>query len=255
MSAVSRACLRLAATAALRNATIAGGNVFDSRIEAVNLSFVPNPNSAEPSTAAAIAVYTEQDEGEALSKQNGGPPFVSMVDLILEITMQSIGPVNADGSYTVKTPTTDDELEATLDVIETQAEDALFRSYAKNSVLFRIVAKRPDKKISLRFTDPKEGQKLAVRYVTYTIEIDDREVPVLDGTRTGFDRLPYPFSSIAPQWPAGPEQEKATVIAALLVGTTPPALFGVITTVTPPASTQSDIQPEPDRVERWNVPQ
>ena len=247
MSAVSRACLRLAATAALRDITIAGGNVFDSRIEAVNLS-------DDQPIAGAIAVYTEQDEGEALSKQNGGPPFVSMVDLILEITMQSIGPVKADGSYTVITPVTDDELEATLDVIETQAEDALFRSYAVNSVLFRMSAKRPDKKISLRFTDPKEGQKLAVRYVTYTIEIDDREVPVLDGTRTGFDTLPYPFSAIAPQWADGPEKEKATVIAALLAGTTPPAFKGVIATVTPPASTQSDTQPEPNRVERWDVP-
>jgi hypothetical protein len=247
MSAVSRACLRLAATAALRDVTIAGGNVFDSRIEAVNLS-------DDQPIAGAIAVYTEQDEGEALSKQNGGPPFVSMVDLILEITMQA-RVVQSDGTYVVLTPATDDELEATLDVIETQAEDALFRSYATNSVLFRIVAKRPDKKMSLRFTDPKEGQKLAVRYVTYTIEIDDREVPVLDGTLTGFDRLPYPFSAIAPKWPAGPEQEKATVIAALLAGTTPPAFRGVIATIPPPASTQSDIQPEPDRIERWDVPQ
>lgn len=248
MSAVSRACLRLAATAALRDVTIVGGNVFDSRIEAVNLT-------DEQPIAGAIAVYTEQDEGDALSEQNGGPPFVSAVDLILEITMQSIGPVRADGTYTVVTPVTDDELEATLDVIETQAEDSLFRSYAVNSVLFRIAAKRPKHKISLRFTDPKEGQKLAVRYVTYTIEIDDREVPVTDGTLTGFGALPYPFSAIAPQWPAGPEQEKAIGIAALLAGTTPPAFRGVIATVTPPASTQSDTQPEPNRVERWDVPQ
>jgi hypothetical protein len=247
MSAVSRACLRLAATAALRDVTIAGGSVFDSRIEAINLS-------DDQPIAGAIAVYTEQDEGEALDKGNGGPPFVSMVDLILEITMQS-RVVQADGTYVVIRPVTDDELEATLDLIETQAEDSLFRSYAKNSVLFRLAAKRPDKKLSLRFTDPKEGQKLAVRYVTYTIEIDDREVPVLDGTRTGFDTLPYPFSAIAPQWPPGPEQEKATVIAALLAGITPPAFKGVIATVTPPASTQSDIQPEPNRVERWDVPQ
>jgi hypothetical protein len=247
MSAISRACLRLAATAAIRGTTIAGGNVFDSRIEAVNLT-------DDQPIAGAIAIYTEQDDGDALSANNGGPPFVPRVDLILEITMQA-RVVQSDGSYEVITPATDDELESTLDIIETQAELALFRSYALNSVLFRIIAKRPVHKSSMRFTDPKEGQKLAIRYVNYTIEIDDQEIPITDGTQTGFNVLPYPFSIIAPQWLPGPELEKATALAALLVGVTPPALLGVIATVTPPASTQEDTQPEPSRVERWDIPQ
>src|ERR1700676_3299674 len=123
MSAISRTCLRLAATAALRDVTIVGGNVFDSRISAVNLT-------DDLPTAGAIAVYAEQDDGDALSENNGGPPFVQLVDLTLEIAMQTIGPVQPDGKYVVLTPVTDDELEATLDVIETQAELALFRSYA-----------------------------------------------------------------------------------------------------------------------------
>jgi hypothetical protein len=248
LSALSRTCLRLAACAALRNATIAGGNVFDSRIEAVDLS-------DDQPIAGAIAVYTEQDDGEALSSQNGGPPFVQDVELILEITMQC-RVVKADGSYAAATPATDDELEATIDLIETQAELALFRSYAAASVLFRTAAKRPKHKSSIRFTDPKAGEKLAVRYVTYKIEIDDREIPVTDGTQTGFNRLPYPFSAIAPKWPDGPEKEKATALAALLAGQTPPAFLGVISTVTPPASTQATgTRPEPNRTETWSPPQ
>jgi hypothetical protein len=246
VSAISRTCLRLAATAALRDVTIAGGNVFDSLIEAVNLT--------DDQPAGTIAVYTEQDDGDALSENNGGPPFVPEVELVLEIMAQP-RVVQLDGAYVVMAPATDDELEATLDLIETQAELALFRSYALNSVLFRIVAKRQKHKSSLRFTDPKGGEKLAIRYVTYKTEIDDREIPITDGTRTGFDMLPYPFSAIAPQWPAGPEKEKATALAAVLSGVTPPAFLGVIATVTPPTSTQKDTQPQPNRVSRWNIPQ
>ncbi len=224
MSALARTCLRLAACAALRNATLAGENVFDSRIEAVNL--------AKQAVAGAIAVYTEQEDGEALDSMNG-PPFRPTVDLVLEISMQVKGPVAPDGSYSIGTPITDDELEASIDLIEAQAESALFRAYATNSVLFRQVARFSRRKNSIRFTDPQGGAKLATRYVTFGIEIADEDAPVeYAPTLTGFDRLPPTFAKIARAWPMGSvESEKALQIAAALAGTAPPAFRGVTATV------------------------
>jgi hypothetical protein len=248
VSALGRCFLRLAAAAALRDATIVGGNVFDSRIEAVNLS-------EEQPIAGAIAVYAEQDSGDALWRQNGGPPFRPEVELVLEITMQA-RVVQDDGSYVVGTPATDDELEATLDVIETQSEIALFRSYAANSALFRRIAKRVVQKTSIRFVDPQAGDKLAVRYVTYKIEIDDPEIPIFDAVLTGLARLPEPFRSVAEGWPSGPEKEKATAFSALLTAAPPPAFEQVQATVPPPPSTQAPgTDPDPPRVETWILPQ
>jgi hypothetical protein len=225
MSALGRMCLRLAACAALRKTTIVGDNVFDSRIEGVDLS--------EDIPGFAIAVYTEQDDGDALSSANGGPPFLPEIELILEITAQVRGPVNADGSYIVGTPATDDELESSLDLIETQAEVSLFHSFAPNSELFRRIAKRIKHKSSVRFTDPKGESKLAIRYVTYKTEIDDWLIPVNDASKTGLDRLGEPFATIAKAWPEGSvEREKALAMSQLLEGVTPPAFKGAVVKAT-----------------------
>lgn len=224
MSAILRTGLRLAAVAALRGVTICGDNIFDSRIEAVNFR-------DEIPVAGSIAVYTEQDSGDAVSQPQGGPPFRQMVELILEIAMQT-REVRNDGTFEVKTPAADDELEATLDLIETQAEVALFLSLAPYSVLFRLVSKRALEKNAIRFTDPQAGTKMALRYVTYKTEIEDTMIPVYDSSLTGFAKLPEPFATVAAGWADGlPEKEKALALAKALPGVTPPDFLGMDTTV------------------------
>jgi hypothetical protein len=214
-------CLRLAACAALRGATLAGDkNVFDSRIGAIDW----NGDEGEDAVAAAITVYTEEDSGDALGV-NGGPPFKPEIELCLEIAM-CVKHVEGE-EILVAHPTTDDELEMSIDLIEAQAELALFRSNAPLGVLFRKVAKKPLHKQSIRFVDAKGGEKAAARYVTFKIEIDDNEVPIYDASLTDLDRLPEPFRTIAKAWPAGVEKDRATAIAAALPGTTPPALEGI----------------------------
>jgi hypothetical protein len=224
MSAIARTGLRLSAVAALRGVTICGDNIFDSRIEAVNFR-------DELPVAGSIAVYTEQDSGDALSQSQGGPPFRQMVELILEIAMQT-REIRNDGSFAVRTPAADDELEATLDLIETQAELALFYSMADYSVLYRTISKRALEKTAIRFTDPQAGTKMALRYVTYKTEIDDGLIPVYDSSLTGLSKLPEPFASVAALWADGlPEKEKALALANALPGVTPPDFLGMDTTV------------------------
>jgi hypothetical protein len=227
MSAIGRAILRQAACVALRNATLVGEEVYDSRIGAYDPeTFVPNILDI----AGSIGVYSEQDTGPALAQQNGGPPFVPVVELVLEIAMQV--KFDGDDAYEVGLPATDDQLEMTIDVIETQAEIALFRSQAAASVAFRRLTKQVNDKTSIRFTDPASSTKLAVRYVTYHVEIEDPEIPIFDTSLTGLNRLPEPFKSVVLAWPSdSPEREKATALAALLTQTAMPALEGVDATI------------------------
>lgn len=249
MSALGRAILRLAACVALRGKTLAGENVYDSRIEAVDF-----PDGV--AIAGSIAVRSEQDEGDALSHQNGGPPFVPEVELVLEISMQArLG--QDDGTYVVGVPETDDELEMSLDIMETQAEIALFRSFATAAVGFRAVAKRAKSKGSIRFTDPKASEKYAARYVVYKIEVDDPEIDIHDQVATGLARLPEPFRSVALAWPNGSvEKAKALALAALLTETPPPAFERTVSTIPPPPSTQTPgTTPNPSRVETWTLQQ
>ena len=218
MSALSRACLRLAACAALRNATPAQDRVFDSRIGSVD-GFVPD--QALP----VIAVYTEEDEGDALSAQNGGPPFRQCVSLILELTMIEAAYDDAGKITDITAPATDGELEAALDTLEALARIALTESYAPNSVLFRIIAKRAEHSMSIRFTEPKTSTRLAIRYVTYKYEVDDVPLLNFDASLTGLDRLPEPFRTIAKAWADdAPEKDIAKAIADQLTQPTVPLL-------------------------------
>ena len=81
----ARAFLRMAACAALRDMTLVGDRVYDSRIAALDAeTFLPNMGDI----AGSIGVSTEQDSGDAESDQNGGPPFTSTIELIFEIGMR-----------------------------------------------------------------------------------------------------------------------------------------------------------------------
>jgi len=238
MSGLSRACLRLAATAALRGATMAGPAIFDSRMDMVDGL---TPDEAKP----VIAVYTETDSGNALSHQNGGPPFVPHVDLVLEMTMQVGEYDDATKMMNMGAPATDSELEASLDMLETQAEAALFFSCAPLSLLFQRVAKLVRSKESARFVESKGAARLAVRLITYTIEIDDNGIPQESGL-TGFDTLPQPFRDIATAWPEGlKEKHVAAVMARSLAAPHLWPTFKGMTVNAPPSPPPVDPPPAP----------
>ena len=204
---LARACLRLSAVAALRDVTLAEGRVFDSRIGAIDAL---KPDERKP----VVAVYTEDESGEPLSSQNGGPPFKPIVELVLEISMVEAG--ETDGQYELVMPATDAELEVSLDVLEGQIKVALFEDMAAPlSVSFRRAFLRAHHYQSLRFREEAKGTRFAYRYVIVRLELDDR--PVLtryDATLEGLARLPQPFQAIAEAWPDDlPEKAVALAIA------------------------------------------
>jgi hypothetical protein len=244
MSAFGRAFLRLAACAALRNQTMAGERVYDSRISAID------PVTAFPvldQLSGSIGVYTEQDSGDALSSNNGGPPFRPEIELIFEIVMQGRMSIGSD-EWVIARPETDDQLEATIDVIEGQVELALFRYQTPAAVAFRKLTKQVASKTSIRFTDPSGSSKLAMRYLTYKVEIADPEIDIFNQSATGINRLPQPWRLVAEAFPTGSrEREMSEAIAASLVTDPLPALLRIGATVkpTPTASTVSALWEPP----------
>lgn len=217
MNSLNRACLRLAALAALRNATMAQDRVFDSRIGALDRA---KPEEIQP----LITVFTEDQHGDALARQNGGPPFKPTVDLVLEIAMAACG--EEDGAQILLYPATSADLELSLDLIEMQARRALFDDPGRPATLaFLIAHTRVEKASSMRFTNAGAQERIAVRYVTYTIEIPDDEIVTFDASATGLARLPATFRRVAALWDAGgPERASALVLASALAQPTTPLL-------------------------------
>ena len=204
---LARACLRLSAVAALRGFTLAETRVCDSRIGAIDGL---KPDERKP----VIAVYTEDQAGEALSTQNGGPPFKPSVDLVFEISVVEAQFDDQDVITDIVFPTTDGELEATLDTLEQQIRTILFEDVTKPlSNLFRRAFLRAHHYQSLRFREEAKGIRLAYRYVIVKLEVADEPVLVAyDSRLSGLDLLPKTFREIAHAWP-DELPEKAIAVA------------------------------------------
>lgn len=221
---LARACLRLAAVAALRDQTFAGPRVFDSRIG-------PLDTLAPEGVGAVITVWTEQDDGPALSSQNGGTPFRPTVDLVIELQMVIAG-TSEGGTFSIGNPETDRELEASLDTLEARVVEVLLDDVSiANAELFRRAFIRANSRSSVRFVEPTDGTRLAVRYLTIKFEVPDNPRTDYVGTETGLDRLPEPFRTVAKGWADGtPEKAVATAIAAQLGQPTLPILSTLVAT-------------------------
>lgn len=221
-----RTALRLAAVAAIRGATtstgptIAHNRVYDSRIG----EFAPEvfADDAKPT----IIVLTDEDEGEALSRQNGGPPFKRIVTLTFEFAMvQGIDVPVEDGgpAFVPGYPATDAEHEASLDLLEFQIVRRLAYDLNPMCAMFRSFT-RPWKQDCHRQVADEQGVKIAARILNWEVEVTDDQVDVFKvgaTLPTGFDLLPEPLRRVAKALPAGAGLDLCTAIAAQL---TPPLL-------------------------------
>jgi hypothetical protein len=178
MSALARTALRLAGVEALNAdpviAALCDGRVYDSRIAELN----------ETDAVPVIVVLTEAMEGEAYGDNNGGPPFNDHCELILDIAYRAIVLPEGkdDAEPEIGVASTDRELEATLDLLEQRAVEALTVGDSDQSRLVRQVTRRISAQKSERFADDNTGVKLAIRQVTLTAELkgeDQRDARVL----------------------------------------------------------------------------
>lgn len=215
---LARTALRLITVAALAGTagsrpTIAAERVFDSRLADLAPESVPDDG------LPVIMAIADDDDGEAWSDQNGGPPFDRMVDLNLELSIASrvqyVDPNNAAASvYVVEAPDTDARLEASLDFLEFQTIRELAYGMSPYAVKFRQLARIVHRACHRAATD--DGVKIASRLLTLRCRINDDVIEVLDANApapVGLDALPEPLRSVAKLLP--PESSGGVTCAAL----------------------------------------
>lgn len=221
---IARTALRLAAAQIIKGATgarptIAEGRVYDSRIADIQ------PETFSEDAKPIVIVLTDGEEGEQLSKQNGGPPFRRMVDLVLELAMvQKV----ADGAdFVVGYPDTDARHEASLDFLEFQIMRELAIGQEPIAIQFRKIA-RIVKEDSHRQVMDDAGVKVACRVLTLVCDTVDDDLMIVntaDTALTGFNRLPEPLRTIAGLLPSGSSGfDICTVMAAALTPIAAPPL-------------------------------
>jgi hypothetical protein len=200
---LARTALRLAAINALQGAdatsgpTVARNRVYDSRITDFN------PESFPDDAKPTIIVLTDSDEGDQLSRQNGGPPFRRNIELVFEIGI--VQKVKDGADFDLVYPDTDPRLEAALDTLEFQIARRLGYDPDPAAVLFRNFV-RPIKHECHRQVTDDAGVKIACRLLTWTCDVTDDQIKVFnsaDTVPTGLDALPDPLKSVAAALPTG----------------------------------------------------
>lgn len=210
---LTRMALRLAALNALTGAaddtapTMAQNRVYDSRIS----DFSPEtyPDDAKPT----IVILTDDDEGETLSRQNGGPPFKRFISLVFEfamvqgIEMAVVDPITKQPTtaFVPGFPATDAEHEASLDFLEWQILRRLAYDLSSAPALFRKISRSWKSNCHRQVLDDT-GVKIAARVLTLVTEVSDDQEKVYrqgDTLPTGLNVLPDPLRTVALSLPAG----------------------------------------------------
>lgn len=206
---IHRTALRLAACMALTNGytapypTLAGGRVFDSRID-------PLQGLADTDLVPTIIVTAEDHQGENLSPTSGGPPFGNIVDLTLDLSIGLGG--NADGIP--RMIESEPELEAALDWMEARAQWALYLDpHNVWGAKFREIAIQTSGWRSNVYRERDANVRLSARQVIAQVRL--AAGPSLDLGATG---IPAPLGPLleAIIADAGPFAETAQAIQDLL---------------------------------------
>lgn len=160
---IYRTVSRLAVVTALNNSmqapwpTLAGPNIFDSKIE-------PVEDMATDRIFPTCVVYTDYDKdhwtkGSKVHKDR-------LMTVTLELLMvQAIKPDEAQEVYQLDCPMTDSEIETSLDVFEAQVYRAL-GSVSVAADAFNYICPSYDNVISRRGASVEGGQRLAARQIT-----------------------------------------------------------------------------------------
>lgn len=229
---LARTALRLATVAALKGAnsatgpTIARNRVYDSRI--ADFSPETYPDDAKPT----VIILTDEDEGDALSLQNGGPPFKRLISLVMEFAMiQGFDVPIEDGgvAFVPGYPATDAEHEASLDLLEFEITRRLASDLDPLCALFRSFT-RVWKHDCHRQVLDETGIKIAARILTWTVEVSDDQVKIYktgSTLPTGYDILPEPLRRVAKALPAGNERKLCDALVAALSPLTSQPLAGL----------------------------
>lgn len=234
---LARTALRVLVVEALKGATMAGPRVFDSMM--ADLS----PDLFKGDENPTAIVLTDKDEGDALSAQNGGPPFGRATELSIEMGMTQR--VRAAGETDdLIYPNTDARLEAALDMFEFQVLRHLQYSDDELCILFRRFW-RITKFDCHRQTFEDSSVKVACRLLTLHCFGGDERVltrNIQAPLPVGFDLLPDPIRSVAQALPVGCSGHNVcNLILAAHSNLTLPEFKGIDTVFDGGNTTQGDV--------------
>jgi len=180
--------------------TIAGANVFDSRIDDIEFD-------GELTELPIVIVYAEEDELILEDRGAGYGAFLRHVNVRIEIALGSFSASVIDGQkhVTYGLPTTDSELEALLDMFEAQIWRTLWHPIRPASLAVQQIITQVDGWSSLVSRSSSDNNRLAARTITMRCRIPQdcrwgtSTVPLLpapvnpDGTPTlpQFTDAPY----------------------------------------------------------------
>lgn len=167
---LERTALRLAAVMAISNGfrepypTMARTLVFDSRIDPVQ-----GVDGSE--LVPTVRILTDDDQGDSLSANNGGPPFEDRVSLVLEISLGTLGANPETGENELIWPETEPELEAMLDLFEHQIKRVFMDGQSIWGRELQKVLRRIEKWNSLRFVEREANVRYAARQITALVAL------------------------------------------------------------------------------------
>jgi hypothetical protein len=237
-----RTALRLVVIESLRDATVLGKRIYDSRMDDLS------PDDFKGDEAPIAIVMTDKDEGDALSAQNGGPPFGREIELSIEIgvtqRVRSPAEEGADPEFLIIYPNTDARLEALLDMIEFQVMRRLQYVDEPAPTLFRRFWRIRKYDCHRQIMD-EAGVKIACRVLTLNCYSGDDRILIYNACGTqpaGYDVLPDPLASVCKLMPAGSDG-KATcdMLAAAVDALTLPQFGGMDNVVDAGNNVQGDV--------------
>ena len=176
--------------------TLAGGMVFDSRLD-------PLDDMRADEQKPVIVVYTEEDNSDP-GQAAGGPPFKHTVDLVVEVSVVALAQVMVDGvaQYVPATPATDAQSEASLDLLEAQVMFVLFASPI-GYLWQKVTARRVIDIRSLPHRSSEEEVRIAMRSIRMKVTMNPDKLDAAPAVEpVGIARLPQPlqdvFAALAP---------------------------------------------------------
>lgn len=167
---LTRLAVRIAAIETLRGVTLAEGRVYDSSTTPLDAAIKQQP-------LPFIVVTTDTDEREITGKDlsNGD----AQLELVIEVAIASRVTVRVGDDQDedqIVIPNTDEGLEITLDLIETQIVNALTHHRTPWANVFSALVPRMLRRLSRRGGSAEDGSRFAARQIVLTI------APIADPT-------------------------------------------------------------------------
>lgn len=198
---LERTALRIATVMALCNGhaapwpTMAQNRVFDSKQDQITGL---NPGDLVP----IIIVSTDDDKGDEISGNNGGPPFVQHCHLVFDISIGVAVKYTPDGAedpvIDLIPPQSEPELEAAIDLLEAQVK-RVFRATSLvgtwGSQLQKTFLKVGDWQ-SHRFYERETNIRLVARQVRATVKLPLEADPVITQDANAPITIPAPLGPL-----------------------------------------------------------